>query len=271
MGKFDGVLLASDMDGTLLNDQRRISQKNREAIAYFVENGGDFALCTGRTRPATEQYQRLLPPSRANVYLNGAIIWNERDDETIFMAGLGAEAKEIARRVMQKFPHIGIEIFLLKDSIVCNNCDVTREHFRNLDIPYVELPLDRVPAPPESWGKINFTGEEEQLAEVKEYLRDVEQEYNLTFSFPIFYEMTAKSGHKGDGVRRCAEYLDIAPEHVYTIGDSDNDIPMLNMAAACFVPKNGGAHIRQLADYVVPDNNHDAIAAAIAILDERYR
>ena len=40
MGKFDGVLLASDMDGTLLNDQRQIDRGNIEALEYFTQNGG---------------------------------------------------------------------------------------------------------------------------------------------------------------------------------------------------------------------------------------
>ena len=44
MNKFDGYLILSDMDGTLLGDDREISQQNREAVAYFTKNGGRFAL-----------------------------------------------------------------------------------------------------------------------------------------------------------------------------------------------------------------------------------
>ena len=44
MSKFDGYLILSDMDGTLLGDDRQISQENREAVAYFTQNGGRFAL-----------------------------------------------------------------------------------------------------------------------------------------------------------------------------------------------------------------------------------
>ena len=83
MGKFDGILLASDMDGTLLNDQREIGSATIEALNYFTQNGGRFALATGRTRPATAAYRPLLPCNAPGVYLNGAIIC-DADGKVLF-------------------------------------------------------------------------------------------------------------------------------------------------------------------------------------------
>ena len=60
MGKFDGILLVSDLDGTLLTNDKRLSEENREAIDRFVEEGGIFTFATGRTtygmRVVLEQY-----------------------------------------------------------------------------------------------------------------------------------------------------------------------------------------------------------------------
>ncbi|MGN1014653.1 MAG: Cof-type HAD-IIB family hydrolase [Butyricicoccus sp.] len=270
MGKFDGILIASDMDGTLLNDQHGIDQGNIDALTYFTENGGYFAIATGRTRPATEAYRKLLPCNGANVYLNGAIICDERDSSLVFMEGLDDRAKDVAKRIMKRYPHIGIEVFLMDHSYVCQNCDVTRRHFRNLDIPYTEIAIDEIPEPTNLWGKINFTGETEQVDEVRRELEEMEQYYNLTFSTPVFYEMTCKSGHKGDGVQRLADYLGIRPENICTAGDSQNDIPMLQMAGTSFAPSNGRPDVLELADVVVEDNNHNMLRAVVDYLDRKY-
>ena len=61
MKKFEGMILACDMDGTLLDSNHRISPKNQQALDYFVEEGGRFTLATGRTFRAIQQYIPQLP------------------------------------------------------------------------------------------------------------------------------------------------------------------------------------------------------------------
>lgn len=270
MGKFDGILIASDMDGTLLDDKREIGIATIEALNYFTQNGGRFALATGRTRPATEAYRKLLPCNAPGVYLNGAIVCDESTGKMVYMEGLDDRAKELAKQVMEKFPHIGIEVFLLDHSYVCNMNEITREHFINLDIPYVEMPIDEIPEPCEQWGKINFTGTPEEMEPVRQFVDPMKEFFNLTFSTPIFYEMTCKGGHKGDGVRRIAEYAGIKPELICTVGDSQNDLPMLQAAGMSFAPENARDYVLEEADVIVPDNNHDALAGVVAHLDRIF-
>ena len=56
--KYDGIALFSDLDGTLLDDRRQLSNDNLRAITYFVRNGGSFGVATGRV----EQTIRLRFP-----------------------------------------------------------------------------------------------------------------------------------------------------------------------------------------------------------------
>ena len=58
MAKFDGVLLASDMDYTLLNSKGELSPESRKSISYFMENGGLFTIATGRSPQAFEKTAR---------------------------------------------------------------------------------------------------------------------------------------------------------------------------------------------------------------------
>lgn len=270
MGKFDGILIASDMDGTLLNDERTIGAATIEALEYFTKNGGNFSLATGRTRPGTTAYRKILPCNGPGVYLNGAIICDERTEKIVYMEGLDDRAKELARQVMQRFPYVGIEVYLLDHSYICNMCEITRQHFALLDIPYTLCGLDEIQEPAREWGKINFTGEHAQVDQVKQFLDGWEKKFNLTFSTPIYYEMTCKGGNKGDSVRKAANYLGIQPEKICCVGDSNNDIAMLNAAGISFAPQNARKEVLELADVIVPDNNHDTLKGVVEYLDSKF-
>ena len=60
MGRFDGVMILTDMDGTLLNSQRQLSRGNQEAARYFMEQGGLFSVATGRAKRAMEYFMPEL-------------------------------------------------------------------------------------------------------------------------------------------------------------------------------------------------------------------
>ena len=72
--------------------------------------------------------------------------------------------------------------------------------------------------------------------------------------------------NKGTTLLRLAEHLGIARENVYVIGDGDNDIDMLKIAAAAFVPANGDPAAKKHASYLVCSNDDGAVADAIEII-----
>lgn len=90
MGKFEKVLIASDFDGTLKNDDGIITADVRSAIAYFISEGGYFTVCTGRT------YQgfHLYDPSYINapvLLTNGSMAYDYEKNEPVFVNGIEAE------------------------------------------------------------------------------------------------------------------------------------------------------------------------------------
>lgn len=85
MGKFDGLLLVSDFDNTLVYteealqkcvDMPPVSDKNRAALEYFMANGGLFAVATGRAKPAFETVVDGIPMNAPTVLFNGAAIYD---------------------------------------------------------------------------------------------------------------------------------------------------------------------------------------------------
>ena len=69
--KFDGYVIVSDLDGTLLDNNKNISKENLEAINYFTENGGKFTVATGRVIEATEEYLSKIEINFPIIVYNG--------------------------------------------------------------------------------------------------------------------------------------------------------------------------------------------------------
>jgi HAD superfamily hydrolase (TIGR01484 family) len=82
MGKFDGILIASDLDGTLCSGT--VTQKNIEAIKYFQDNGGKFTICTGRNVQHFKQFLDIVKPNTYTIFLNGAHICDVESGEVLY-------------------------------------------------------------------------------------------------------------------------------------------------------------------------------------------
>lgn len=118
MKKFDGMLLACDMDGTLLDSDRQISEANIQALRYFTEQGGLFSLATGRAYAAVTDYIDLLPINAPYCLLNGSLILNAQS-KVLHCAGMPEQTPILIEQVLSAFPQIGCEVFLPDQIFVC--------------------------------------------------------------------------------------------------------------------------------------------------------
>ena len=112
MPKFDKVLLASDFDNTLVytegalargEDVPPMSARNREAIEYFIQNGGYFSISTGRALPAFARYAKDLPCNAPCVIANGAAIYDFAQDRYVETAFLDADIYDHVDALLARF------------------------------------------------------------------------------------------------------------------------------------------------------------------------
>ena len=81
MGKFDGILLCTDLDATLLNDEHKVSEENIKAIDYFKSEGGMFTFVTGRVPNGARLMLEYVKPNAPVVTFNGAGIYDFEKEE----------------------------------------------------------------------------------------------------------------------------------------------------------------------------------------------
>lgn len=281
MGIFDGVLLASDFDNTLIytEDALRtgtpvppLSEANRAALVRFMDQGGRFAVATGRALASFAAWEPGVPSNAPAVICNGAALYDFAAGAYLETAMLDGPVRQRAQAILDAFPQIAAEAYHMDNVIHAVQAnDVTRRH---VHMTHAELcehrSLLEVPLP---LGKILFEAEDHQMLEqaaAELRCRGWAEEYELIFSGRNLLELTARGANKGGMVRRLAGRLGIAMEHVYCVGDEANDIPMLTAAAEGFAPANCVEAVRACGATIVSHARQSALADVVERLERRY-
>ena len=282
MGKFEGVLLASDFDNTLVDTKGAldagtteippICARNREALDYFTQNGGHFSVSTGRALPAFARYAKELPINAPCIIANGAGLYDFRTGEYVETAFLDERTRAHVAELLGRFPLLPFEIYHTDRRIHAmhpNRYIETHEHLTRAGTVAIEG-FDEVDFP---LVKLLFEDEREALDEVGAFIRaqDWGGDYELIYSSDNLLEMTAKGATKGAMVLRLAKRLGVAREDIYCIGDHGNDISMAEVSALRFAPENAIAAMKALPGMRVVSHCADgALADVVEILDGKY-
>ena len=250
MGIFDGCLLVSDIDGTLLH-HGEIADANIEAIKYFEQNGGYFTVATGRGVNAFEvEYKKSLANAPA-IGLHGGTVYDFAKDKPLYLNSLGDEDKQAVLNVAKAFPKAGFEVFCEGKLIICRHSKDIDWHaeYEHVDAPVipVEELLDR------SWSKVIFSAEHYTPEEMLEYSKDVKTDkgcFHITSAVLVkLFELFPLSNKKSTAMYFLADYLGVKHEKVFSIGDYFNDIDMLSAAKVSAAVKDSPKEIIEAAKY----------------------
>ena len=269
MGKFDGLLLASDFDDTLYGLDLRIPERNLEAIRYFTGEGGRFAVATGRAYRTFAPYAHLVPMNAPAVLSNGSALYDFEEGRMIYQTFLRAQAPADLAELARAFPEIGFEAYHGEDIYVFQPNAVTQAHMAKVGTDYTLCPeIDGIPTP---WTKAILQQDHSCLLQVQRWMGErFPGAYEVIFSNKFLLEVTDFGSNKGGMVGRLARHLGIAPEKVYCVGDNQNDIPMLELSAIPFAPANCAQEVKDWGAQVLCHCGDGVIGGIVEILDGLY-
>lgn len=281
MGKFSQVLIASDYDNTLVYTEEAlrsglpapgVSKANREALEYFMANGGIFSIATGRALPSFATVWPDVPMNGPTILFNGAAIYDFPRGEYLYKAFLPEAVRPCIQQVLDAFPQAAVELYHDDNNIhAVHPNEITEQHVHLTHAPTISL--DRVDQAPSPISKALFEIEAEHQSDLVEYIRSREWygSYEVIPSSDHLVELTIKGANKGGMVAQVAKMLHVAPQHVYCAGDHANDIPMLRLSHIPFAPANAIEPVHRVEGiHILPDARCDAIAAMIEELDRLY-
>lgn len=254
-------VIFSDLDLTLLSDDKTISLKNKEAIKKANEKGVKFLLCTGRLPFCYEMFREDIDLSNA-VSTNGSIIIN--DSKIIKDEYLDPKIISVLVEYAIKH-HIYLRLFAIdclynlnsdqgSENMITylNMKDVNDEEARNI-VNNIKL-----------YKVAFFNTSHDYLLKVKKDLEEMDLEMEMVFSYATFLEVNQKGQTKGKGIEEYCRLCGIDIKDTIAIGDNNNDASMLKVAGLAACPSNSIDEIKEIADYISPfDNNEGAVADII--------
>lgn len=258
-------LIALDMDGTLLNGEKKISEGNFKKIQEAKNNGKKVVIATGRPLLGIKKFLKELDLMSDEDYViafNGALVQSVGNGRVISKTTLSLNEYKELYTLSQK---LGVHIHALTEKSVMtpvNNKYTGIEASIN-NIPIVELPVSEVNEN-ETIVKVMMIDDPALLDEIIPQIPDaIKAKYTIVRSAPYFLEFLDKSVNKGVGVDAVAKELGLVAEQVICVGDAGNDIDMLKYAGLGVAMENAFDEVKEVAEYVTKSNEEDGVAHVI--------
>jgi Cof subfamily protein (haloacid dehalogenase superfamily) len=256
-------LIASDIDGTLLNSDHEISERTEKAIRAAMAQGVHFVLATGKTRSSAVHLIQKLGLRTPGIFLQGLAIYDS-DGNVLNQSAIDPV---IARHVITYAEDRGFTMLAYcGDRILMRAPHPIMEQMAKYHEPQPEYVgplqnwLDKLPI-----NKIAAIGEDRRITALRWQLgMQLNGSAKLVqAAIPHMLEILPPGASKGAALRSLLKSMKISMEHVLAIGDGENDIEMLQSAGIGVAVGNADAKVKEAANYVVASNDEDGLAEAI--------
>lgn len=264
-------LIAIDMDGTLLNSQNKISDRNRNILFKAIEEGVTIVLATGRILRSALYYWELIGLNNPIIACNGALISDKNGEDIIYENPMNINSiKEVIKLAEENgiyYHFYDTDTFYSKE--IGDGILKYYESYENsLKKQQINLVMFQNPMGilnkknPIIYKFIVIEDDLDKLLEFRVKLKDIEG-ISISSSWYNNVEIMNKGVSKGTGLRHLMEILNIDKSEVIAIGDNENDISMFNMAGLAIGMENGAEGIKEHVHVITDTNDENGVAKAI--------
>ncbi len=272
-------MVALDLDGTLLNEQKQISERTLKAIQAAIERGVVVLPATGRPISGVPGQVLQIPGIRYVLTANGAAVFDREKNQKlheecmeaaivseilerlkpfevmadIFVDGMGYVEKKNLERSLDYFPPGPIREYV---NATRKPVDSIKEFLMSDGKKVEKITINFLPD-----GDGELKGKQETLALLAQY-----KGLAVVSGIPTNLEVTKDAATKGNGLVALGRLLGIRQEEIMACGDSGNDREMLKTVGLGVAMKNATDDVLEVADAVTGSNEEDGVAQAI----ERY-
>ena len=258
MGENRIKLVAADMDGTLLNRERKITKYTQDVIKKAMAQGVYFVPATGRAVNALPPELKEMEGIRYGIFSNGATIYDLKEEKVIYKNHFEMD------RVLELMDFL--KQFDLMESISLNGQSyANKKEMENID--YYELDSNTKAIVQGSRVLVDdlemLVKEQSTTVEKTTLLFKTIEDIQFSSSLPKNLEISKKGCNKGDGLFHLAKILNIQKEEIMSCGDADNDRELLESAGLAVVMENGLDSMKAIADYITVSNQENGVAKAM--------
>lgn len=267
-GKFEGVLICTDLDGTLLKNDKTISDENINAIEFFKQEGGIFTFITGRMPFYISNIYNIIKPNAPFGCINGGGLYDFPTQKYIWKGVMADGVMELVKLIDESFPDVGIQVNTFERSYFCKENEAIKNlrkitNAENFVCHYLDVkePIAKI-----IFGSYN----NEEIIKIQETLcsHPLAEKFDFIRSERTLYEILPKGIGKGTSIKKLTEHLKLDINKTIAIGDYDNDISMFNAAKVSIAVSNAAPNALKAAEFVTVSNEENAIAKVIYDLEK---
>lgn len=241
-------IIASDMDGTLLNPEHRIGSYTREILHTLHEKGYIFAFATGRHHIDVSQHRELLGIPAYMITSNGAQV-HDMDDNGLLKQDMVPDTVKELIALMRGDESIEIQMYTSTEWLINKESPESLKFHKDSGFAY-RLFDDKNP-PVEDVAKIYFTHdnrEHEHLLQVEEKIkRELNGKVHTAFSTPWCLEVMGAGVNKGTGLEAVAKANGCTLDDCIAFGDGMNDVEMLTSVKKGLIMQTAHKSVKESA------------------------
>ena len=265
-------IIALDLDGTLLDSEKRLSEENRLALQQAADKGIEIVPTTGRIYAIIPEVVRKLPFIHYAITVNGAELYDVKNDRVLAKNELPWEK---AVEIMQYLDGFDVVYdcyqngggYMTKAYLDKVGDYLTSDYFKEI-YAKSRTPVPELKAYLREKGdgvqKLQFCTKDQALRAF--LLQDLKERFDgvaVSAALAFNGEINDEKGHKGGALTKLCEHLGCTMENVMTIGDGANDITMLQMAGVSVAMENAAPEVKAAAKYVTGSCDESGVAQAI--------
>ena len=262
MKKFEGLLFATDLDGTLLADDMTISREKLEAIEYFKSEGGLFTFVTGRIPAGAGHVAEIVKPNAPVACIQGGGLFDYRTNTLLWAVEMSHEVFDLVDYITELYPTAGVELNVADKIYFCKKNKYTEKH--RLDERFDDLTcvMREVPEP---FSKVLIIDEADRIPAIAKALHEhpLAEKFDFVQSLDWYYEILVKDTNKGKGLLKLCDMLGVDIKNTIAVGDNDNDETLLTTAYRSYAVANATPLAKKSAKFMTVSNNESAIAKVI--------
>ncbi|MBD5632653.1 MAG: HAD family phosphatase [Clostridia bacterium] len=268
MKKLNYKLIVSDFDGTLIDDNGKISPEVNSAINEYVACGGIFAVCTGRMLCSILPTVRDLGLKGLVVAHQGTVIAEIESGKLIKYGGM--KSRDVAE-VCKHLEELNRLINVYSDDVMYTTVNKNESYLKiyedivGIDSKYVDGKMSEFVVEKDLFcQKVSvLVAPEEREWLYEELSKRLGKKFDVTCSASVLVEISPLSDNKGEALKFLAKHYNVPIEKTVAAGDNLNDLPMVKAAGIGVAVGNATEKLKEAADFVSVTNNQGAVAQII--------
>jgi len=264
-------LIGIDMDGTLLNSLQEVSKENRRVLKMASDAGICIVIATGRVYSSARLFARYTGIPAPIIACNGAIIKDGETEEVLYSETLPLHDVEVCIRLALAW-NVYYHVFS-ENTLFSQRMEYGAKSYRRLNESLVEkdqICVEVLPTPEQILERsadkvLKAVIVDEDLHKLAEIRRILQANGHLEISSSWYnnIEIMKKGVNKGTALGKVALLLGIPKSEVMALGDSENDLSMLQFAGTAVAMGNALPEVKAIADFVTLSNDEDGVAHAL--------